>query len=494
MRLPRKQLIALLALLQLAQMRTAARSTAVEVDLLEGLTAGQLEYVASDADRRVLTGGRRSGKTEAIVVEMVAIAAKGGRALYLSLTRLLAEETIWDRLLARLDAVGIAYRVNLTKLRIKLVSGGLIQLGGTHTSADIDKHRGMAWNLVAVDECGAQPSELLRYLVEASIGPTLLDHEGRLTLLGTPSPLLSGFWADQAGLTRVSDCPRWEWTIYDNPFFAGREDRVLAAIRHVNAWSEDSITYRREYLGRWVQDAGVLVYPFELARNGLDRLPQVTPSGYPVPPDGWRFVIAVDVGTTLNAMAIVVWAAHLALPDEYIVHAEAHTKMLMGALKDRLRILGDRYPHAQKVLDAGGMGAAHALELTGHFAMHIIPAEKREKPSAIRVMRDRVLAGRVKVLNFPALDGLREEWGRLGWDKDHLQHHPSQADHYSDASLYGLRNLRNWRTDESDAKPAPAPGSAEEMAAVEAEMERAETEAVERQELDRGRDKGALWH
>lgn len=490
MRLPRKAMVGLVALSMLAQAKEDADALAASRDLHVGLSGVQREYVTSDSKRRVVTGGRRSGKTESFVVECVAKAAKGGRCLYLSLTRSLAEETIWERLLERLRELGLEFRTNLTKLRIKLASGGIIQLGGCHTTKEIDKHRGKAWDLVIVDECGAQPSENLKYLIEDAIGPTLADYEGQLTLGGTPSPVLSGYWADQASPNRKTAHPRWEWTIYDNPFFEGREDRILAEIREENAWDEDSVSYRREYLGQWVQDDGVLVYPFKLARNGLDALPTESENGYPIPHREWRYVIGIDVGTTKDAMALVVWAKNPALADEFIIHAEAHTGMIAPGLAQRVRVLRERYRDAQVVIDPGSIGAPYIIALRDQYGISVTPAKKDHRRAAIRMMRDRVLAGRVKVLNFAAMDGLREEWSILGWDDDHLDHHESQTDHYSDAAMYGLRLLRNWHHDADRNKPKPPPDSPEAMA----EAMRREALADEKRMGLRGRRKRpAIW-
>lgn len=456
MRLTRKLLATVLALGMLASRAEAASAQAAGRELHAGAAEHQREYLEDDSERRVVTGTRRSGKTEAFVIEIVAVAAAGGRALYLSLTRLLAEETIWDRLLERLERLGyrpgVDFTTNRTKLTIRLAGGGMIKLGGCKDRREIDKHRGKAWRLVIVDECQSQPSALLKYLVEDSIGPTLADYDGRLTLGGTPAPMLTGYWCEQAGPEelRAANCPRYDWAIDANPFFAGRVERVLRRVLDENGWSEDSITYRREWRGEWVQDDSVLVYPYSHERNAVDSLPERTPKGYPVDPRRWRHVIGLDVGTTKEAMAIAVLAAHPALAGEYLVHAEAHTAMLTDTLVGRLRALLRRFPKATIVIDSAASGMHLELQAVG---LPVVGSKKVDKAIAIRVLHDRVLSGRFKLLTLPALEGVRAEWRKLGWDDDHLQHHPAQSDHYSDATLYALRELRHYYTREDMAKP-----------------------------------------
>jgi hypothetical protein len=478
MRWTRALLASFLAFRVLAGHKEAAAAKDAARELYAGASAQQLEYLDSSEQRRKLTGSRRSGKTEVEVIELVAVAARGQRVLYLSLTALLAEETVWERLIERLDQLGLQYIPNTTKRTLRLAGGGLIKLGGMKDRKEIDKHRGKAWALVIIDECGAQPSDLLKYCIESSIGPTLLDHGGRLTLSGTPSVVLSGYWFDQAGPDHVDDPNRWEWFIHDNPFFVGRADRVLRSVLEENEWEETCITYRREYLGEWVQDDSVLVYPYDRARNGIESLPERTPKGYPIDPRRWRHAIGLDVGTTKDAMAIVVLAVHPALAGEYMVHAEAHTAMLTDALVARLRALLQRFPKATVVIDSAASGMHLELQAVG---LPVVGAKKVEKALAIRVLHDRVLGGRFKLLLLPALDGVRAEWRKLGWDDDHLQHHEAQSDHYSDATLYALRELRHYHSKEDMAKPP------RDERNVDVEEDEDERQVAEQQERTRER-------
>ena len=453
----RSVLAGLVALALVAQETDATAQTVA--DPYARLAPHQLEAARDDARRLVITGGRRSGKTEFCIVKLAAVAIAGGECAYISLTRKLAKRTIWKRLKAHVRGLKVDFKINESTLTIDFPGGGMIELGGADDREAIERYRGPAYALVVIDECGAQNPGLLHTLVSDVLRPALMDHQGQLILGGTPGPTLEGYWYDASNEQTRSRHPIYRWTLHDNPIFANRAEAELEAVLEENGWARDNVTFRREYLGHWVQDDSVLVYPFDVVKNSLGHLPSNTAAGYAVPSAEWRHVIAVDIGTTEKAMAIVVWASNRALEDDYLVHAEAHTGMLSGALADRLRQLREVYPGARVVIDAGGMGKAHALELHQRFAIPFEAAEKREKQSAIRIMRDRILAGRVKILALPTLDGVREEWSVLGWDDKHEQHNPNQSDHYSDACLYGLRAMRNWRHDEDWGKPEPDPYS-----------------------------------
>jgi hypothetical protein len=428
-------------------------------DLLAGLSQQQQSFVRSRARLRIVGGGRRSGKTESFVAALVAVAAgrPGAYALYISLTRTLAKHTVWERIKARLRRIGLDFRADETELILRVVGGGQIRLGGADDRREIEKYRSLYYDLVIVDECGAQADYLLRPLVVDVLRPALMDHGGSLVLGGTPAPLLAGFWYERDGPHSTVRAARWRWTIADNPLFAGRWQDELAAVREENGWDESNPTYQREYLGIWVQDLSVLVYPFDPAFNAVDELPRRSPTGVALPPGDWRHVIGVDVGQT-SATAMVVLGTHRLLPDEYLVHSEGRPGMLTHEIAGRLRELVTIY-HAGIVLDSGGMGAQHAAEFAARFPLPITPAKKTEKRAQIRSFRDRLIAGRIKLLNLPTLDPVRDEWAVLGWDPaaHGLDHHPAQADHFSDAALYADRELAHYRAEQAAMRRRPIP-------------------------------------
>lgn len=474
-----------LALVAALTLMAQAKAAPVErpADALAGLAEHQLEYCKDPSRRRVITGGRRSGKTEAVIADLIATAIEGGDCVYISLTRRLAKRTVWKRLKARARKLGLSFTTNESELRLDLAGGGCVELGGADDKDSIERYRGPDYALVVIDECGSQNPLLLRDLVTDVLRPALMDHRGRLVLAGTPGPTLEGYWYAVSSEVARAQPSVYCWTLHDNPIFEGRAEEELDAVIEENAaegWTRTHVSFRREYLGRWIKDKSVLVYPYEKDTNAVEGLPKLTPKGWGLDDGQWRRVIAVDVGTTENAMAFAVWTGHRGLPYNYLVHAEAHTGMLIPQLAERLRQLKEEYPRARIIMDAGGMGAAHAKELRAIYGLSIIAAVKTEKASAITVMREMLMAGRVKVLTLPSLDGVRAEWSVLGWDDKHLQHNPNQADHYSDACLYGLRHLKSWRLDQEHGRKPPARMSEEAMLAAEEKMWARDDEAQRR--------------
>ena len=457
------------------------------IDIEQGLSVKQTRFVRDKARKKAVKGGRRAGKTVAFrrALLMAAAAYPGRYSLYISLTRKLAKKTLWQELKADCRTLGIPFAANETELTLTIVGGGTIILGGADDSLAVERYRGLAYVLVIIDECGSQKDALLRLLVLDVLRPAMMDYGGQLVLGGTPGPALVGYWYEMSGPQRVANCPLYEWTIFDNPLFDGRAAEELAEIRLENEWTEQTVTYVREYLGRWIQDASVLVYPFDVAKNLIVALPTHTSSGYRVRDQDWSWRLGMDCGI-VDLMTFVVVGAHRALPGSYICHAEGYAGMLTGQVGAKIREIHAfkrsdgslRFPRMRNKLDTGGMGKVHAEELTRMHGIVIEAAVKTEKASTIRTFRDRLLAGGVQLLDVPELDCLRAEWATLGWDAKQEQHDPNGEDHYSDATIYADRDLKAYRWDPSRGKPAAVPGTPEHMA----EMERQEMEREAAQE------------
>lgn len=494
--------LALLVAIALAAEQTPVTVDSSGVDPLAGLSAEQVRYIRDRSQTRYIRGGRRAGKTVAIVRDLVVamIGKPGHRAAYISLTRVLAKRAIWNPLKKTLGELGISYQAKETDLEIILEGGGTIMLGGAADSDDLDRYRSLHYDLVVIDECGQQRDAHLRTLIDDILEPAMMDYGGRLTLAGTPGYVLRGLWYEKTGPRRSSTEPVYHWTIRDNPLFAGRAEAVLAAIRKKKNWAKDSITYRREYEGEWVQDAGVLVYPFDAARNGVVLLPTHTLEGWPLSPAGWKFGLGLDVGY-VHSSAFVVVACHRALPHSFVCHAEKQTELLTSGVRATAKRLREmpydagpplikgpwpfpvRFPDMAAIVDSGGMGKVHAETMRRRdFGMALHAAEKTEKASAIRDFRDRLIDGFVRVLEGAA-EPLLDEWDVLGWNEDEDGHEDGGEDHASDACLYADRNLRHWRWDPESERPKPKYGTPEWYEQEErAAIAREEAEAMNEEE------------
>lgn len=441
--------------------RSRAQAEANQRRLSAGLFSLQLEVGNDPAMTRAMMCGRRAGKTY-FAPRWNADIGPGELACYVSVTLKQAKLTMWDEMRRVADMVG--GKANSSDYTVRLPNDGLIVVGGCDDKRDVDRWRGFPkvkkW---FVDECGAWDDLILRSFVMDVAQPAMVDVDGEMIMSGTPGLIPEGLWYELTGPESTQTAiPVHRWTMFDNPALPNAA-AVAAKIREQNGWGEDHPTYLREYLGRWSTDESVLVYPWVQERNEVDRLPFIRTD------PGWLWVLGVDVGY-VDANAYVLWGAHHNDPDEYVVEAKKIPGQLIREMADEIRMYQRRFPGVVVVVDSGGMGKQHAEELQREHAIPVIPAEKTERLSAMRVVRDRLHSGRIRTL-AGACDPLLSEWRKLRWNERRDDLEKNQEDHAADAARYGHRRLRHYLYE--PRRHAPAYGSPEWAAAEEARMKAA---------------------
>ena len=455
----------------------------------------QEAFTSDRSTERVLIWGRRTGKTDALIVESVVAALANAHeanvyVLYISTSGKVAKKQFWKPLKMLLDEYGYRYSSDDTAMALTLEGGGNIMVGGADDMGQLKKYRGFSLALAIVDECGTYPSDLLKELIEDVLEPGTADVGGRLIFAGTPGPTLLGTWYDMSGPAANGAIYRGD--MRSNPHMRRDlppEERAsalvafLAAVRKKRGWTETSATYMREWLGLWAQDDDALVFPLdaarnyypgegvELAANGWHGLPSHTESGFPLPHADWRVVIGMDVGFT-QSNAYVVVATHPNLMRSYVLEARKRTEQLIEGAELELRDLRQKYAVRWGgrerlpvvVVDAGGMGKIHAETLRRKMGLMVEAADKRDKASSISTTRDDTLSGRVMYVRQDETGQdpckpLVDELHVLCWNKGRDGIADGQEDHATDAELYALRRLRDYTRTEPD--PGPEHGSAE---------------------------------
>lgn len=437
-----------MALVELeVERRTRSQRT---VDLRADLFAEQ-RAVYDDPEKTILVlGSRRSGKSEVIVRWLLAGAMErpGFVYPYIAQSRKNAKLIAWETLKRVLRLHLIQATPNEADLTVRLPNGSTILLGGCNDRSEVERWRGLKCGRVAVDECGVMP--YLSELVE-TVRPSLMDIAGPMLLAGTPGVVWSGLWYELTGPGRAEESPPLHtWTMFENPHIPAAHDEARRYKRE-RAWDDDHPTWRREYLGQWAYDQEALVFPWD-AQDSADSLPD-----YRSP---WRYTLGVDVGV-VDASAFVLLACHANDPHDWVIESRKQAGLTTGQVAEVCQQYARRY-QCPVVMDVGGMGKAHALELSARYGVGVHSADKRQKESAIRVLRDRFRAHAVKILHGQQNDPLRDELAVLRWDDDRTDLADGQEDHAAHALLYGHRLMRHYLYE----PPRPA------VSDVEAEAER----------------------
>lgn len=399
-------------------------------DLAFDLQREVIDAVLSGVRRVALPVPRRAGKTDLLALLLLAVAADRPevQAYYISTTKLRAAATMWLRLctLARQGGLSAA-KENAALHRLLLPNGSQIVVTGVESRRMANDLRGrQRVALYALDEAQDWDDELLRYLRDDVITPSLADVSGSVVVAGTGgSP--HGLWYEMA---TAATWRRWTWTPADNPHLApGEVDALIAAAASERDLGLSDPSIRREFFAEFVADPRRQVLSVT-ADNLYDELP----------PGQYSYAIGVDVGT-VDATAVVVWGWRHGVPGELW---EVYSHEERGLPADRQaafigRVL-ERYQRSLVAMcvDPGGGGAGLIRQLQARAPnLPIVAAEKGDKAGACVILRSDVAGGIVRVRRSSTQ--LIRALAAPEWDTDAMKIRGHCPDLF-DAALYGHRH------------------------------------------------------
>jgi len=407
---------------------------------LDDLFPAQRQFVQDKHRFKAALCGRRGGKTTSVQLNAIDVCLKKPRAnvLYIALTLDSARNLFFAPLKQVCKDKGINVHPNETLLSITFSNGSTIKCRGADRAKEIEKFRGEAFDLVIIDEA-ASFDTYIDGLIDEVLTPALLDRLGTIVLIGTPSARFSGLFYKVTRPEVDQREPGWHvysWTSYDNPTIphaAAELDRIKKA----RGWNDQTPSFLREYLARWIRSDEDFVYNFDEKRNTY--IPEKDTKHGLLPAFDWNFILSVDIGFR-DQTAFVVSAFAQNCPDWYIVEAFAKSEMIPSDVAAMMIQLRDRYETHKIVMDCGALGLPIAEEFRARYELQIQPAEKKEKLAAIELMNSDMLNGRVKV---PPGCPVVAQWQTLQFDENGLED-PRCKNDMADAALYGWRYARHY--------------------------------------------------
>ncbi len=416
--------------------------------MMETLSPIQRTFIEDKARFKLARCGRRAGKSYADSVYILAVALSGPNipVLYVGLTRDSAKGAVWQTLIDLLESLDIGYEALGSGPVIKLFNGSYIQLFGADATNARNRLRGRKYKLIVVDEMGffTEADGLIKSMV-----PMLADYAGTLVMTSSPGVRLSGLFYEADQGRDKKNWARYSWTLADNPHFqkpasseayaTAGEEELAVICEKLFAGNKNHPTYRREFLGEWVQDNTSLVYPVS-KKNLLDELPHRP---------GAQFAIGIDLGSASDNAIVIVRFNH---GSKYVEIVESFKKndLLIDELAE---ILADRiktYNPVQVVADTGGYGAGIVKELVRRYHLPVKAADKQDKAFYQRIIANDLISGYIKV---PFNLSIVKEWEKIvkGEDGNEIK---GPANHASDAFLYIYRKIYSMFT-ESYLKEVP---------------------------------------
>jgi hypothetical protein len=213
------------------------------------LTEPQQTVSNSDARFRVVSAGRRFGKSFLSMNEMAKFARfPNKRIMYLAVTHRQAKTVIWDDLKAQLIERNWVKKINESEMQIWLVNGSTITVRSAETK---DALRGGKYDFLVLDEVADMSKDVWFSILR----PTLSDRRGHALFIGTPKGLGNWFFDLWSNAKSSKDWASWQYTTLEGGNVPPEE--IEAARLDL-----DLKTFEQEYEAQFVNYAGVIFYAY----------------------------------------------------------------------------------------------------------------------------------------------------------------------------------------------------------------------------------------
>lgn len=221
--------------------------------------------IASDNHRfRVVSCGRRFGKTYLSVLELISVAVSGNdkKCCYIAPTYQQARDIAWNELCKMAEPVIVNKNESRLELTIKTQEGGtsIIILRGWES---VDTLRGQFFDFMVIDEVSS-----MRYFEtgwKEVIRPTLSDRRGGVLFISTPKGY-NHFYDLFMREKQDTDYKSFHFTTYDNPHIPA--DEVDKAKLEVG-----DNRFAQEYMADFRKIEGLVYSEFDRNKHLVDKLP-----------------------------------------------------------------------------------------------------------------------------------------------------------------------------------------------------------------------------
>ena len=338
--------------------------------------SGQLEVHNSDARFKVLSAGRRWGKTRLGVNECLDAASKGGRAWWVS-PSYKTSEVGWRPLRQIARKIPNA-EVRLVDRMVTLPGGGFVAV---RSADNPDSLRGEGLDFVVMDECAFVRKEAWT----EAIRPALSDRQGKALFISTPKGR-NWFWENyMRGVNGEEGWQSWTFPTANNPYIAASE--VEAARRDL-----PEMIFRQEYLAEFIDDSGGVF-------RRVQEAAVLEPKEYE---QGRQYVAGVDVAASVDFTVVTV----LDVESKEQVFMDRFNRVDYPVLINRLESVYRRYGLTSMVVESNSIGRPVIDELVTR-GLNIVPftTTSATKQAIIQSLQSAFENGQILVLDEPVLVG-----------------------------------------------------------------------------------------
>lgn len=213
------------------------------------LTEPQRAIFDDPARFRVVSAGRRFGKSFLSIWEMARVARHSGRRVYyVAPSYRMAKQILWNPLKEQLISKRWADKINESDLTITLRNGSEI---GLRSADNYDSLRGISLDAVVLDECAFMKEDVWTQVLR----PTLSDRKGSALFISTPQGMGNWFY-DLYTFAESAD----NWSAHQYTTIQGGNvtpEEVEAARADL-----DAKTFEAEYEARFTSTANNIYYAY----------------------------------------------------------------------------------------------------------------------------------------------------------------------------------------------------------------------------------------
>ena len=337
----------------------------------------QAQVHNSPARFRVLSAGRRFGKTRLGVMECLEVAAKGGRAWWVAPSYKISE--VGWRPLKRISKRIPGAEVRLNDREVILPNGGAVAVRSADSEGGL---RGEGLDFVVFDECAFMRESAWT----EEVRPALADKLGRALFISTPKGR-NWFWnAYMRGVQAQDGWAAFSFPTSANPFIPPSE--IESARRDL-----PELIYQQEFLAAFVDFEGSVFRRIQEAAT-------LEPLEAPAP--GRQYLAGVDVAAAVDYTVCTIFDAQ----SKSMVYMDRFNRVDYGVLEDRLAALAARWKLKSLTVETNSIGQP-VIDRLNNRGLPIIPftTTSATKQTAITALQAAFEHGEIKIANYPVLVG-----------------------------------------------------------------------------------------
>lgn len=335
------------------------------------------QYLINSCDSRfrVVSAGRRFGKTRLAVLECLAVANEGKRAWWISPTYKMSNVG-WRPLRQMASRIPGAV-IRKAEREVVIPGGGLVAV---RSADNPDALRGEGLDFVVMDEAAYILPEAW---IEA-IRPALSDRLGRALFISTPRGR-NWFWDIHRKGGVEPDWSSFTYPTSANPFMPKGEIEAARA-------ELPEIIFRQEYLAEFVDSEGMV---FRRVHDAATLEPAE-------PQPGRQYVAGVDVAASVDYTVITV----MDTKTRDMVYMDRFNRVDYPVLEDRIASCYARWKLAGMVIEANSIGQG-VIDHLQNRGMNIIPftTTNATKHGIIQGLQSAFEHGQIRIIDDPVLIG-----------------------------------------------------------------------------------------